>query len=79
MPEVRTSVTPRKLVYPVLKHQNQRQVQKLKNLHRRITLTFLTRTIPGVMMAGVKMNGMMTGAPLDGIEVWRKLIHTEMF
>ena len=36
---------------------------ELRNLHRRIPLTILTRTILGVMMAGVTMTGMMTLSP----------------
>ena len=63
VPKVRTRVKPRKLVYQVLKTWNQRQVQKLRN--RRIPLTILTRTILGVMMAGVTMNEMRTGVRLD--------------
>ena len=51
----------RKLVYEVLKTRNQRQVRKLRNLHRRVPLTIL-----GFTMAGVLMNGMMTGVRLDG-------------
>ena len=54
------------------KTRHQRQVQKLRNLHRRIPLTIHTRTIPGVMMAGVTMDGMLTGARLDGMKVGNK-------
>ena len=36
VPEVRTRVEPRKLVYPVLKARYQGLVQNLRNLHRRI-------------------------------------------
>ena len=60
----------------VLKTRNQRQVQKLRNLHRRIPLIFLTRTILGVIMAGVTMDGMMTGARLDGTKVGNKTYDT---
>ena len=38
VPKVRTRVTSRKLVHPVSKIRNQRQVEKLWNLHRRIPL-----------------------------------------
>ena len=38
--------------------------------HTCIPLTIPTRTTLGVMMAGVTMNGMMTGVRLDGIEGW---------
>ena len=42
--KVRTRVYSRKLVYLVLKTPNQRQVQKLRNLHRRTTYgQFLVR------------------------------------
>ena len=54
----------------------ERQVQKLRNLHRRITLTLLTRTLLG-LMAGVTMNGMMTGAWLDGMKVENKTMTTQ--
>ena len=74
-PKVRSRVKPRKLVYQVLKNRNQRQAQKLRNLQRRIPLTILTRTIPGVMMAGETMNG-MTGVRMDGMKVGIKLTTT---
>ena len=61
VPKVRTRVKPRKLVYLILENRNQRQVQQLRKLHNRITLTILTRTILGFMMAGVMMNEIMTG------------------
>ena len=54
----------RKLVHQEMKTRSQRQAQKLRNLHRRIPMTILTRTIPGVTMAGVTMNGMMAGVGL---------------
>ena len=41
----------------------------LKNLHRRITLTILTQTILGLMMAEIMMHGMMFVARLDGMKV----------
>ena len=44
-----------------MKTRSQRQAQKLRNLHRHIPMTILTGTVPGVMMAGVTMNGMMIG------------------
>ena len=69
VPEVRTRVKPRKLVYPVLKTLNQRQVQKLRNLSGRIPLPILARTLLGVMMAGVTTSGMMTEVRLDGMKV----------
>ncbi len=72
VPQVRTMVKLRKLVYLVLKSPKQKQVRKLRNLHSRITLTLLPRTILGLMMAGVVMNGMMTGARLDGMKVGNK-------
>ena len=53
--------THRKLVYEVLKTRNQRQVRKLRNLHRRVPLTIL-----GFTVAGVLKNGIMTGVRLDG-------------
>ena len=48
--------------------------QKFWNLHRRITLTILTRTIPGEMMAEVLMNGMITGVLSDGTKVGNKRV-----
>ena len=63
-PKVRTSVKPQTLVYLALKTRNQRQVQKLENLHRRITLTILTGTILGLMMTGVRLDGMKVGIKL---------------
>ena len=66
VPKIRRRVKLRKLVHVVVRTRNQRQVQKLRNLHRRITLTSLTRTILCLMMAGVMMNGTMTGARADG-------------
>ena len=61
VPKVRSRVKPRKLLYPVLKIRNLRQVQKLKNLHRCIPPTILTRTVLDVMMTGVTMIGMLAG------------------
>ena len=69
VPHVCTRVKPRKPVCPVLKTRNHRQVQKLRNLHRRIPLTTLS-----FMMAGVMMNGMMTGVRLDGTKVVNKRV-----
>ena len=42
VPKVRTRVNIRKLGFQVWKIRNQRQVQKHRNLHRRIPLTILT-------------------------------------
>ena len=49
-------------------------------------MTILTRTIPGVMMAGDTMSGMMTGVRLDGVKVGIKFMtnpqahfHLEVF
>ena len=72
VPKVRTRVKPRKLILSGVKTRNQRQVQKLGILHRRTTLTTLTRTLFGSMIAGDMMNGMMTGVLLDGIKVGNK-------
>ena len=69
MPKGRTWVKPRKQVDQVLKTRTPRKTQKLRNLHRRIPPTILTRTILGVMTAGVTMNGMLTGVRLDGMKV----------
>ena len=75
---VRTRVKPRKLVYPVLKTRNHRQVQKLRNEHRRIPLTTLSFMMAGVvmngMMAGVMMHGMMIGVRLDGTKFVTKRV-----
>ena len=69
VPKGCTKVKHRKLVYQVLKTRNQRQARKLRNLHRRVSLT-LPGTMVGMVtngtMAGVLMNGMMTGVRLDG-------------
>ena len=70
VPKVRTRVKPRKLVYQVLKTRNQRQAQKTRNLHRRSPLTILTRTLLGVMIAGVTLNGMITELQLEWHEGW---------
>ena len=64
VPKAHTMVKPRKLVYQVLKTRNQRQVQKLRNRD-----TSAPQTILGFVMAGVMMNGMTTGARLDGTKV----------
>ena len=53
------------------KTRNQRQAQKLRNLHRRVPLTILGFMMAGVMMKGM-MNGMMTGVRLDGTKVGNK-------
>ena len=66
-PKVPTAkVKPRKLVSQVWITRKQRQARKLRNLHKRIPLTILTRT--GLVMTGV-LNGMMIGVLLDGIKV----------
>ena len=68
VPKVRTRVKPRNLVCQVLKARNQRQAQKLRNLHIRTYPTDSSYTDNlRVMMAGVAMNGMMTGVRLDGM------------
>ena len=61
VPKVRAWVKLRKLVHMVLETRNQGQVGKLRNRHRRITLTLRTWTILCLMMAGVRMKRMMTG------------------
>ena len=66
VPKVRTRTKHRKLVSQVLKTRNQRQVQKLRNLHRHAPLI-----LPGTM-AGVLINEMMTGVLLDGTKVGNK-------
>ena len=62
----------RKLVSQVLKTRNQRQVRKLRILHRHVPLT-LPGTIFGMVtngtMDGVLMSGMMTGVLLDSTKV----------
>ena len=50
VPKVRTSVRVRTLVYQVLTTRNERQVQKLKNLHRRIQLTIFHRQFFGLVV-----------------------------
>ena len=60
VPKAHTRVKHRKWVYQVLKDRNRRQAQTFRNLHRHVPLTLLGT------MAGVSMNGMMTGALLDG-------------
>ena len=69
VPQVRTRVKPRKKVYLVLNIRNQRQVQKLWNLHKRVTRTLPSRSSLGVMVAGVTMSGTMSGVRLDGMKV----------
>ena len=56
------------------KPRNRRQVQKHRNLHRRITRSCLARTILGLMMAGVVTNGMTRRARLAGMKVGSKLM-----
>ena len=68
-PKVRTRVRVRNLVQMVLKTRYRSHVQKLRNLHRRTTLTILTGTVLGLMMAGVSMDVMVTGVRLDGMKV----------
>ena len=53
VPKIRTRVKPRELVYLVWRNRNQRQVRRVRNLHRCIPLTVLSWTILGLMMAGV--------------------------
>ena len=57
--KVRTMVKPQKIGLFGLENRIQKQVQKLSNMYRRITMTNLTRTIPGLMSAGVSTNGMV--------------------
>ena len=65
----------RKLVSQVLTTRNQRQVRKLRKLHRHVPLT-----LPGTMVGmvtngtidGVLMSGMMTGVLLDSTKVGNK-------
>ena len=69
VPTVRARLKLRKLVCLVLKIRNQRQVQTLRNLHRRITVTVLS-TDNSWFDDG--WSEMMTGARLDDMRVGNK-------
>ena len=66
----------RKLLYQVFKTRNQREVHKLRNLHKHVPLTTQGFVMDGVltngMMAGVLTNGMLIGVLLDGMKVGHK-------
>ena len=67
VPKAHTRAKHRKLVSQVLKTRTRRQARKLRNFHRHVPLT-----LPG--MAGVLMNGVMTGVLLDGTQVGNKRV-----
>ena len=69
VPKARTKVKHQKLASQVSKTRNQRQAQKLRNLHKRVPLTIHGSMMDGILTHGVLMNGIMTGVLLDGTKV----------